>query len=617
MAEYPNPWGWNPRQYCGLPTQFTYLPGLPYLLAFSSKLIPSAPVENIYRVVTGLAACLIPASVFLLSMTLLRSRSWAVAAGAACTVLSPLYLLFRVIDRDRGLLEVPWRLNVLLKYGEGPHILALAFLPLAIAAVWRAAGRRSFPNMFLASVLLAFVPLTNWIAAMALAISCICLIAAYAGEGSFRIERIIAAGVLAWLLAAFWLTPSYIQVTAFNWPVDALNYKLQAQQRYMILGFLTGLVLIRLAFFKFSNYRYLCFLCLATYAFGYLSTGYYVWRMDTIPESRRYVMEFEIFLILLLLEWIRVGLRHREAVFRGCTAGAALVLLIWESPEAYRYLSGGWKRWHVIPKEQTIEYRIAKWLEKAGTAGRVYASGGLRYRLNQWTGLHQVGGGFETGLRNRVPLHFGYQIRAARGDRPGEMPDETLLQIRALGVEYVVVHGLGSSEYYKDFQGLQRFPLIGREVFRDGPDAVFRMDDWATAHLVLAEELPPERPLWGAFGHAYYYVLAMDDLGRPQLRLTWNNTSEFTVSGEFPQGMLVSAAVNFDPGWKAWQDGQPVPVKENNMGFITVQPRPSPGSRIEFRYEGTLEQRLMAAVSAIAWIGSLVCLAASRRRSAK
>jgi hypothetical protein len=33
FSQHSNPWGWNPTQYCGLPSQFTYLPVLPYLAA--------------------------------------------------------------------------------------------------------------------------------------------------------------------------------------------------------------------------------------------------------------------------------------------------------------------------------------------------------------------------------------------------------------------------------------------------------------------------------------------------------------------------------------------------------------------------------------------------------
>ena len=42
ISQHPNPWGWNPLPYCGLPTQFMYVPNLPYLSALFIRLLPQA-----------------------------------------------------------------------------------------------------------------------------------------------------------------------------------------------------------------------------------------------------------------------------------------------------------------------------------------------------------------------------------------------------------------------------------------------------------------------------------------------------------------------------------------------------------------------------------------------
>jgi hypothetical protein len=65
FSHHPNPWGWNPTRYCGLPAQFNYLPGLPYLAAAVSRLAPAIAPEYAYRIVTALFACLGPATLFL------------------------------------------------------------------------------------------------------------------------------------------------------------------------------------------------------------------------------------------------------------------------------------------------------------------------------------------------------------------------------------------------------------------------------------------------------------------------------------------------------------------------------------------------------------------------
>jgi len=51
-----------------------------------------------------------------------------------------------------------------------------------------------------------------------------------------------------------------------------------------------------------------------------------------------------------------------------------------------------------------VEYRLAEWIAQHPPEGRVFASGGLRFRLNSWFDIPQVGGGFETGLQNRFPV---------------------------------------------------------------------------------------------------------------------------------------------------------------------------------------------------------------------
>jgi hypothetical protein len=29
LSQHPDPWGWNPLPYCGIPTQFLYVPNMP------------------------------------------------------------------------------------------------------------------------------------------------------------------------------------------------------------------------------------------------------------------------------------------------------------------------------------------------------------------------------------------------------------------------------------------------------------------------------------------------------------------------------------------------------------------------------------------------------------
>jgi hypothetical protein len=86
----------------------------------------------------------------------------------------------------------------------------------------------------------------------------------------------------------------------------------------------------------------------------------------------------------------------------------------------------------------------------------------------------------------------------------------------------------------------------------------------------------------------------MEDAGRPALGVRWVDASGLLITGA-PAGSLVSLRVNADPGWG--------PVERDALGFIVLR---AGGGPIELRYRGTLEQRVMAALCALAWVAALV-----------
>ena len=116
------------------------------------------------------------------------------------------------------------------------------------------------------------------------------------------------------------------------------------------------------------------------------------------------------------------------------------------------------------------------------------ASGGLRYRLNSWVDVAQVGGAWESGLQNRAPVDLAYQVRSGIGSKPGHRVEDALIEMKAMAVEYLVIHGPGSREYYRDtvnpaeFAGL---PLAWREQ----DDIIYRIGQTSLAHVVFRPEL--------------------------------------------------------------------------------------------------------------------------------
>lgn len=611
VFEYPNPWGWNPFSYCGLPTQFMYVPGLPYLAAFWMHLLPQSSPDSVYRTIVALATCLGPVTLFYFALFFTRNLRWSFVVAVAYSLLSPSYALFPAIEKDRGIVQLPWRIQVLAKYGEGPHNTGLTLLPLALLGVWLAGKSGGYPRLVAASVLLATIPLMNWVAALALAISCGLLLVAAWGEAGFRPWRVAAAAVLAYLLACFWLTPSFVKVIAFNWAADSFGYHLGPKQRWLLAGIAAGILIIRATFRLLRGSFYFCFVTLGAFVFGWIATAHYLYGVDTIPESRRYAIECELFLALALGEGARLALRSPNGTVRLCAIGTGGVLLLVGAPQLWAYATQGWSRWQPSPPQSTVEYQLAQWIAQRQPQGRVFATGGLRFRLNSWFDVPQVGGGFETGLRNRIPFDLAYRIRTAYTLRPGQEAADTLLELKALGAEFVAVHGPRSREYYRDFLRPER--VAGLPVaYRIEDDTIYALAQRPLAHLMSEDELPGE-DVQGHPEALIRYVAAIEDPSRPKLQVRWRDASTLTIAGAVPAGRLVAVQVNADPGWRAKQDGRPIEMSKDRMGFIVLHSEPAASTAMELHYAGTTEQRIMAAVSVLVWIGAIFGLFASAR----
>jgi hypothetical protein len=332
--------------------------------------------------------------------------------------------------------------------------------------------------------------------------------------------------------------------------------------------------------------------------------------VDTIPESRRYAIEFEFFLALALVEGLRLTLNSSNQTVRLCAFGTGGVLLLAGLPQLWAYSTQGWQQWLPVQPESTIEYQLAQWLAQHAPEGRVFASGGLRFRLNSWFDLPQVGGGFETGLRNRVPVDLAWGIRAAGNLRPGSETEDTVLELKALGAGYVVVHGPKSREYYRDFVRPERMATALQPVYQTEDDTIYALPPRPLAHLIRPEEMP-YADVRDDHEALTRYVAAIEDPSRPALRSQWIGTHTLAMTGPAPPGHMVAVRVNADPGWRATQDGHAIAMTRDQLGFVVLHPSPAGDTRIELRYRGTLEQRIMAAVSASAW---LVCLFAFFRK---
>ena len=149
-----------------------------------------------------------------------RSRWVALWAAVASAMISPSFLLFKDFRIDyQGIYYMPFRLGVLIRYGEGPHMSAWALLPFSLAAAWirlaprpsraacalrrhrRAGGREQLLWRHRARHLLPDpgVVRSGWRNRTG-----------WSGCAPLASPRLPAG------LSAFWLTPSYLRITLDN-----------------------------------------------------------------------------------------------------------------------------------------------------------------------------------------------------------------------------------------------------------------------------------------------------------------------------------------------------------------------------------------------------------------
>ncbi|MCX6612116.1 MAG: hypothetical protein NTW74_14835 [Acidobacteria bacterium] len=417
-----------------------------------------------------------------------------------------------------------------------------------------------------------------------------------------RWPRLLLAGGLGYLLAAFWLTPEYISTTLFNWPKDAYGYQVE-QSHWPLYGGLAATVCVLSLVLRFYNLPWLVrYSTVSLAAFLWITGGFY-WRgLDTLPESRRYALELELFLFFAIFSWCWIGFRSRENVDRFCVGLALVALLGASSGQLRSSLTRTAASWGTEDREQTLEFQLAQWLANQHPQGRVFATGGLRFRLNAWFPLHQVGGTFESGLRNRIAVDHYYQVRTGEASKPGEEVIDSLRELTAIGAEYAVVHDIASEEYYKDIKNTAKFNDLGPVVFAPTPhDRIHKLRFRSYAHLVKPEELPKDR--WKEALPRFYEALT--DEGRPALAVKELNPSLWQIEGAVPAGQQISFAMNWDPGWQARQDGQALSVGRNELGLIQLLPVAKERTTIELEYTGTWQQKAFGLLSLLAWIVSI------------
>jgi len=607
-ANLPHP-GWQPYWYCGGRWDYIYPPALRYGSALLSTVFPISPARA-YHLYTALMYCLGIAGVYLLVHLGSGSRAAGWLAAIAVALVSPCYLFVREVRVDAAAgAYMPQRLNALVRYGEGPHLSALSVMGIALGLSWVALKSRRPAALAAAALASALVVSHNFYGATALAMVFPLLVwAAWVTHRDRGVWlRAAAIAILACGLVAWWLTPSYIHTTL-------RNLKLVARPgqpwSYALLAAL-GAVFAGLSW-KFLRGRrawaYALFLAGGVVFIGLYVLGHYYFGFRVWGEPGRLLPELDLLLIITAVEAVRriwAGAGSQRGAVRWVIRGALSAGVVAALSPASTYLRHAWQQY---PEDgaphRRVEYRLSEWMRKNLPQARAFVTGSIRFWYNAWFDGAQVDGGSEQGRQNHNIIGAGWEVQV------GDDRELSVLWLMAAGADAVIVTDETSSEIYHDFvfprkfEGLRVLHDTGQgervyEVPRRSP-GLARVVERARAATLR----PPSHNQDVENLRAYVDLLEHGPDVRPEWRR--EGMAKVHVRAKVAAGQSVLVMETFDPCWRAYSAGRPLPVRPDAMGFMLIDAAPGEHD-IRMAFETPLENAIgrtltVAALLVVVWL---------------
>jgi hypothetical protein len=540
-----------------------------------------------------------------------RSLLYSFLAGLLFSSVSPASLLINAIRVDAAGLWNPRRLQVLVRYGEGGHVLALVLLPLAILLLDVALSRNKPHWHFLAALAMAAAALSNWLGAFALASAILSYLLCYRPEWR---AWITAAGLAmyAYLLAAPWIPPSTIAAVRANSQMVEGSWPMVEAWKFWV-PFLAAAAVV----FWFLNSRsappVLQFSALFFWFMGGITLTWYWGNVYLLPQPHRYQLELELTGVLLLafsVKWL-LG-RIPGQTFLQAAIVVLLVLICARGLVRYNKSAHGLDQ--PVDIHTTVEYRMAEWLDNHVRNDRVLMPGSVSQWLNAFTDTPQLGGVFDQGITNPVVPDALFQIFSGMnaGTRAGQV---SVMWLKAFGVRAVGVSGGASMGPFHD---PHKFDGLLPEMWRSGDDVIYQVPQhWPSlAHVVLPVDLVPRRPETALDTEPLQpYLRALDDPSRAPAAFQWKTAQEAEVIADLTRGEQLSISINHHPGWHASVGGAARPVRKDGIGLMVVDPNCEGRCTVLLRFDGGLEMRVARALAALALsAGVLIVLGAAFRR---
>jgi hypothetical protein len=543
-------WTWNPLHYGGAPFHYLYPPLFHVLVGA----VPFVSLARAFHLVTAIGYALAPVCLYVLTLTLFRSRLLATFAAVAYSVFpSPVYA-FLPAWRNIALpyAHAPWSFVDLIAFEEAGHAFALPIMFLAVAAAWRGRWRA-------ASFLAAAVFLTNWPALIGFGFALAGIVVAR--RAAAHVVALIGA---AYGLSAFWMTPGYfVSSSLLNRIV--LRHTLTAapwnRTTLLILALAAGLIC--LSFWR----RVLPELGLVwtwLALSGAVVVCYTVSGNYLLPSPHRYMLEFNAACVLAIVSLISLLPLKLQLPVMAVLSVAGL-------GASFGFFSQPWtfERPSQYPRTG-VAWQVADWLNhntpqhNAGTS-RVLASGELDSTLALWSDVPQAGG---SGQDVSNFLIWAAERQVVYGCAP-DSERIAELWLRALNVHYFVVHLAASREYFHWYAQPEKFAALRVAWDNGAGDTIYQTPAQPEAVVVDLDAMRRLPPLHSTADARFLAAYVNWAAGKRPASIRWDGVDSATIDSTLAPGEAVLVRVNNDPGWRA--AGAGASVASDPLGFLLIR----------------------------------------------
>jgi hypothetical protein len=605
---HPGDMLWWPYWDAGMPLQNTYFPLVPLATALLAKVAGWSTAHSLHAWAAA-AYCLGPVTLFAMMWKISRAPGVSFAAAVAYSLVSPSIVFGRILT-DLGDARAARRLQVLVAYGEVPHIVSLAILPLAMLFLYFVfQGRRNYA--LAAGITSGLVALANAFGGITLAIAAVCMVAAMESGVAWRnVGRLALIGALTYVWISPAIPPSLIATILRNSPTTDGDFRATPWSLAATVLLPLAVLAVRGALFRWRwpfEARFASLLAIALGGIIWLGVQFGV---AITAQPHRYHPSFEMAVCVAGTFGAWALLANRSRLLKAAVVALLLGAAVAQTIHYRRYAK---TLIQPVEIEKRIEYRVAKWFAGHMPGARVMAPGSIALWLNVFSDNPDVTGGHQPSTPNEMQrvavflIHSGMNAGAADGELSAKW-------LKLFGAQAVAVSGPASQEVYHAIANANKFEGLLPLLWREGDDAIYAVPQRAKSlvYVIPSSAVVRRRPIHGLdVAPLEAHLAAMDDPAMPAPEVVWESRRRARIRAPMEPERVLAVQINYHPGWRASVNGRDVRVSSDQAGLMVVEPQCRGECDVRLEFDGGWELRLTAAASILLMAGVFWKLARS------